>query len=76
MAKKPTTLPPLPAAELRQLHGQYQDRTGRRFAIAVRPPHGFGLYAHGAPADAPPHQSDGRELRRLLSFDSFTRLAL
>ena len=73
MAKKPA-LPPLPAGELRQLHGQYRDRTGRRFTIAVRPPHGFGLYAHGAPDGTGPHQNDGRELRRLISFDSFTRL--
>jgi hypothetical protein len=74
VAKNPAAHPPLPAAEQRQLHGQYRDRCGRRFTIASRPPHGFGLYAHDAPPGAQPHQNDARELARLISFDSFTRL--
>ena len=73
MAKKKPTLPPLLAAEVKQLHGQYHDRTGRRFAITSRTPHGFGLYSHDLP-DAPHHQTNARKLRRLLNFGSFTPL--
>lgn len=67
-------LPPLTAAEVRALHGRYQDRCGRRFVISAPAPHGFGLY-DPATLDAPPLQTDARELRRLISFDSLTRLS-
>jgi hypothetical protein len=38
--------------------------------------HGFGLYFLAAPTNTAPHQSYVRELRRLIGFGSFTRLAL
>jgi len=73
VAKQPA-VPPA-TAEQKLLLGCYVDRCGTPYHIAVRPPAGFGLYPANALPGSLPHQKDERELRRLISFDSFTRLA-
>lgn len=72
MAKQPAVPPATPAQK--PLLGRYLDRCGKTYHIAVRPPHGFGLYPADAPPDSSPHQNDAAELQRLLSFHSFIRL--
>ncbi len=65
--------PPL-SPDCHALLGQYRDRLGRRYDIAVRRPYGWGLYRTDLGDEATPHQTDPAALRRLISYDSLIRL--